>query len=45
MEARYSLPGVFDDRPELDGIFLTTLYQRVRLKHNQQLVECPSQWE
>ena len=28
MEARYSLPGIFDGSPSLDDIFLATLHQR-----------------
>ena len=39
MEARYSLPGIFDGSPSLDDIFLATLHQRARLKQDQQLVE------
>ena len=39
MEARYSLPGIFDDSPELDDIFLAALHQRARLRQDQQLVE------
>ena len=39
MEARYSLPGIFDDSPRLDDIFLAALHQRARLRQDQQLVE------
>ena len=39
MEARYSLPGMFDDRLELEDIFLAALHQRARLRQDQQLVE------
>ena len=39
MEARYSLPGIFDGSPSLDDIFLAALHQRARLKQDQQLVE------
>ena len=39
MEARYSLPGIFDERPELEDIFLAALHQRARLRQDQQLVE------
>ena len=39
MEARYSLPGIFDDRPELEDIFLAALHQRARLRQDQQLAE------
>ena len=39
MEARYSLPGIFDDSPELDDIFLAALHQRARLRQDQQLVK------
>ena len=39
MEARYSLPGIFDDSPELEDIFLAALHQRARLRQHQQLVE------
>ena len=39
MEARYSLPEIFDGSPSLDDIFLAALHQRARLKQDQQLVE------
>ena len=39
MEARYSLPGIFDVSPSLDEIYLATLHLRARLKQDQQLVE------
>ena len=39
IEARYSLPGIFDDRPELDYVFLRAVHQRARLRQDQQLVE------
>ena len=39
VEARYSLPGILDDSPELDDIFLAALDQRARLRQDQQLVE------
>ena len=34
MEARYSLPGIFDDSPSLEDIFLAALHQRARLKQD-----------
>ena len=39
MEARYSLPGIFDNRPELEDILLAALHQRARLRQDQRLVE------
>ncbi len=39
MEARYSLPGLEDDTPRLEDIFIAAQHQRARLKQDQQLIE------